>query len=83
MKTHSERGRRGLHLVTSAATTKALEDRFDYQVAEGALQLKTLQDALAEEALEEIPDPDHVAQLVKQMEVVRNWLIAHGVRVRG
>ena len=37
MKTHSDTGRRGLHLVTSAATAKALEDKFAYQVAEGAL----------------------------------------------
>ena len=73
--------RRGLHLVTSA-TTKALEDKFAYQIAEGALKLKTLNDELTAEALSEIPDPDHVAQLVKQMEIVRNWLIAHGVRVR-
>lgn len=80
MKTSSERGRRGLHLVASAA--KNPNDKFDFQVAQGALQLKTLQDQFAEEALSEIPDPDHVAQLVKQMEVVRNWLTAHGIQVR-
>jgi hypothetical protein len=80
-KTPSERGRRGLHLVTSAA--KNPNDKFDYQIAQGVLQLRTLEDEFADEALSEIPDPDHVARLTKQMEVVRNWLTAHGVRVRG
>ena len=80
MKTSSERRRRGLHLVASSA--KNPNDKFDYQIALGLLQLRNLEDEFADEAFSEIPDSDHVAQLVKQMEVVRNWLIAHGVKVR-
>jgi hypothetical protein len=72
---------RGLHLVTAAPTT-TLEDKFAYQIAEGALRFAALQDELAAEALSEIPDADHVAQLVREMEFVRHWLITHGVKVR-
>ena len=39
MKTHSDGKPRGLHLVTSA-TTHALDAKFSYQIAEGALKLK-------------------------------------------
>jgi hypothetical protein len=83
MKTDSDGRPRGLHLVTSAATPNALEDKFAYQIADGVLRFAALQDELAAEALSEIPDADHVAQLVREMEFVRHWLIAHGVKVRG
>ena len=49
MNTSSERRRRGLHLVTSAA--KNPNDRFDYQIALGVLQLRNLEDEFADEAI--------------------------------
>ena len=91
MNTHADTRRRGLHLVTAASTPEPQDsqpedpqpdDKMAQRIAEGVLKLQTLEDEFDAEALSAHPDLEHVGQLLMEMNVVRQRLRAHGVRVR-
>jgi hypothetical protein len=72
----------GLHLVSTAAAPPPADPGIDHQIAEGVRALQALQQQFDNELFSGAPDPEVLVTLLRQMNLLRERLAAHGVKVR-
>jgi hypothetical protein len=72
----------GLHLVPAASEPTASDPGDDLQIAEGVRAFQRLQQQIDNVLFSPSPDPDVLASLLRDRNLVGERLAAHGIKVR-